>query len=169
MSIEDAVRKRGFRQWYERQLIEGHAYLVTGLLSLLMTALALETIEFRASIVNSIALALVAAIGGWLSLFAWKQFTKLLSCAQALAEQAVCGECRDVRQVRCRRGVRFPPGADRPFARRPLPEVPAQVADGVMSNWGPDVLLARGALEEAAMHIPPWRWGYRVADSPATL
>jgi hypothetical protein len=94
MSIEDAVRKRGFRQWYERQLIEGHAYLVTGLLSLLMTALALETIEFRASIVNSIALALVAAIGGWLSLFAWKQFTKMLSCAQALAEQAVCGECR---------------------------------------------------------------------------
>ena len=38
--------------------------------------------------------ALVAAIGGWLSLFAWRQFTKLLSCAQALAEQAVCGECR---------------------------------------------------------------------------
>src|SRR5688500_2468349 len=94
MSIEDAVRKRGFRQWYERQLIEGHAYLVTGLLSLLMTALALETIGFRASIVNSIALALVAAIGAWLSLFAWKQFTKRLSCAQTLAEQAVCGECR---------------------------------------------------------------------------
>ena len=94
MSIEDAVRKRGFRQWYERQLIEGHAYLVTGLLSLLMTAIALETIEFRASIVNSIALALVAAIGGLLAIFAWRQFTKLLSCAQALAEQAVCSECR---------------------------------------------------------------------------
>ncbi len=94
MSIDDAVRKRGFHQWYERQLIEGHAYLVTGLLSLLMTALALEVIEFRESIPNSIVLALVAAIGGWLSFIAWKQFTKLLSCAQSLAGQAVCGECR---------------------------------------------------------------------------
>jgi hypothetical protein len=94
MSIDDAVRKRGFHQWYERQLIEGHAYLVTGLLSLLMTALALEMIEFRASIATSIVLALVAAISGWLSFTAWKQFVKLLSCAQSLAGQAVCGECR---------------------------------------------------------------------------
>ena len=94
MTIEDAVRKRGFRKWYERQLIESHAYLVTGLLSLVMTAIALETIEFGASVDNSIALMLVAAIGGWLSLLAWKQFAKLLACAEALAEQAVCGKCR---------------------------------------------------------------------------
>jgi hypothetical protein len=94
MSIDEAVRKRGFHQWYERQLIEGHAYLVTGLLSLLMAALALEMIEFRESILNSMVLALVAAIGGWLSLSAWRQFTKLMACAQSLAGQAVCGKCR---------------------------------------------------------------------------
>lgn len=94
MSIDDALRKRGFRRWYERQLIESHAYLVTGFLSLIMMAIALEVIEFRASIVNAIALALIAAAGGWLTIFAWKQFTTLLSRAEALAGQAVCSGCR---------------------------------------------------------------------------
>ena len=94
MSFDDALRKRGFRRWYERQLVESHAYLVTGLLSIIMMALALEVIEFRASLANAIVLALVAAGGGWLAIFAWKQFTKLLFRAEALAGQAVCGGCR---------------------------------------------------------------------------
>lgn len=94
MPIDAAVRKRGFRRWYERQLIESHAYLVTGILSLVMMALALETIEFRASLANALALTLVAGAGGALALFAWRQFTMLLSRAEALAAQAVCAQCR---------------------------------------------------------------------------
>jgi hypothetical protein len=94
MSIDDAVRKRGFRRWYERQLIESHAYLVTGLLSLIMMAIALETIEFRDSFANALVLAAIAAAGGLLAIFAWKQFNKLLFRAEALAGQAVCSACR---------------------------------------------------------------------------
>jgi len=94
MSIDDALRKRGFRRWYERQLVESHAYLVTGILSLIMMAIALEVIEFRESIANAFALALIAGSGGGLAIFAWKQFSKLLLRAEALAGQAVCGECR---------------------------------------------------------------------------
>ena len=93
MSVDDAVRERGFRRWYERQLIESHAYLVTGLLSLFMMAIAIEMIEFRESVSNAIMLAAVAAVGGWLTLFAWKQFSRLLFRAEALAEQAVCAQC----------------------------------------------------------------------------
>jgi hypothetical protein len=94
MSFDDALRKRGFRRWYERQLVESHAYLVTGLLSLIMMAIAIEVIEFRESLPNALVLALIAASGGWLAIFAWKQFTKLLFRAESLAGQAVCGECR---------------------------------------------------------------------------
>jgi len=94
MSIDDAVRKLGFRRWYERQLVESHAYLVTGFLSLIMMAIALEVIEFRESIANAIVLALIATTGGWLAIFAWKQFTKLLFRAESLASQAVCSGCR---------------------------------------------------------------------------
>ena len=94
MSIDDAVRKRGFRRWYERQLVESHAYLVTGVLSVIMTLIALETIEFRESLANTLALVAIAAGGGWLSIFAWKQFSRLLFRAEALAGQAVCQTCR---------------------------------------------------------------------------
>lgn len=94
MSIDDAVRKRGFRRWYERQLVESHAYLVTGVLSLIMMAIALEVIEFGESFANALLLSAVAAGGGWLAVFAWKQFSRLLLRAEMLASQAVCGGCR---------------------------------------------------------------------------
>jgi hypothetical protein len=29
MALDDALRQRGFRRWYERQLIEAHAYLAS--------------------------------------------------------------------------------------------------------------------------------------------
>ena len=63
------------------------------MLSLFMMAIALETIEFRESVMNAILLAAVAAVGGWLTLFAWKQFHRLLYRAEALAGQAVCAQC----------------------------------------------------------------------------
>jgi hypothetical protein len=94
MTIDQAVRERGFRRWYERQLVESHAYLVTGLLSLFMMAIALEVIAFRESIANAIVLAAIALAGGALTVFAWKQFHRLLFRAEALAGQAVCSQCR---------------------------------------------------------------------------
>ena len=94
MLIDDALRQRGFRRWYERQLIEGHAYLVTGFLSLIMMALALETIAFRESIGNALTLILIAGAGGWLVIFALNRFKVLLMQAEALAGQAVCSQCR---------------------------------------------------------------------------
>jgi hypothetical protein len=94
MRLDDALRERGFRRWYERQLIESHAYLVTGILSLIMMAIALETMAFRESIANALALVAIAGGGGWLCIFAWGRFRGLLSNAEALAEQAVCSQCK---------------------------------------------------------------------------
>jgi hypothetical protein len=93
MRFDEALRQRGFRRWYQRQLIEGHAYLVTGILSLIMMGVALETIAFRESLVNALVLALVACAGGWLFIFG-NRFKGLMSTAETLAEQATCTECR---------------------------------------------------------------------------
>jgi hypothetical protein len=93
MRFDDVLRKRGFRRWYERQLIEGHAYLVTGILSVIMMSIALETIAFRESLPNALALVVIAGAGGALAIFAWTKFTGLMSNAEALAEQAVCTQC----------------------------------------------------------------------------
>lgn len=93
MSIEDGIRKYGFRRWYDRRLIEGHAYLVTGFLSLIMMAIALEVIQFRESLGGFAALLAVGSAGAMLCLFAWRQFTRLLGEAEHLAGQAVCSSC----------------------------------------------------------------------------
>jgi len=93
MALDDDLRQRGFRRWYERQLIESHAYLVTGFLALIMMAVALEVIEFRRSAANLLFLVAVASGGGLVCLFAWRRFTQTLFRAEAIAEQAVCGAC----------------------------------------------------------------------------
>lgn len=93
MRLDDDLKRRGFRRWYERQLIEAHAYLISGFLSLIMMAIALETIEFRESLANTLMLALVAACGGGAMLIGWRRFTRQLFVAETLAEQATCKSC----------------------------------------------------------------------------
>ncbi len=94
MRLDDAIRRDGFRRWYERQLYEGHAYLVTGFLALIMMAIALEVIAFRDSAVGLVALIAIGAAGGALCVFAWRRFTVLLGRAEYVAERAVCPACR---------------------------------------------------------------------------
>ena len=86
--IADAIRKRGFRRWHERQLIEGHLWLVTGFLAMIMMAIALETVEFRSGPRGFFALVAVAVGGGALCVFAWKRFTAQLFRAEYLSERA---------------------------------------------------------------------------------
>jgi hypothetical protein len=94
MHLDEALRHGGFRRWYERQLIEGHVWLVTAFLALIMVAIALEAIDFRASRANVLALGLVVLAGVGLVTFAIRRFHVLVGRAEALAGQAVCSECR---------------------------------------------------------------------------
>jgi hypothetical protein len=95
MSIDESIRRVGFRRWYERQLIEGHLWLVTGFLSLIMMAVALEVIPFRESFAGSLTLLVVGASGALLCVVAWRKFTQLLFRAEHFAGQAVCAQCRE--------------------------------------------------------------------------
>ena len=72
MPLPEAIRKRGFRRWYSRQLVEGHAHLVTGFLSLIMMAIALEEIEFRHTAAGWLSLLAIAGVGGGICLLAWR-------------------------------------------------------------------------------------------------
>jgi hypothetical protein len=94
MHLDEALRHGGFRRWYERQLIEGHVWLVTAFLALIMVAIALEAIDFRASPANLLVLVSVLAAGIALIAFAVRRFHVLLGRAEVLAEQAVCSQCQ---------------------------------------------------------------------------
>ncbi len=93
MRLDDEIRRRGFRRWYERQLVEGHVWLVTGLLALIMMAIALEVGGFRQSAAGFAALLAIGAAGGALCVFAWRRFTALLFRAEHVAGQATCPSC----------------------------------------------------------------------------
>ncbi len=93
MNLSVAIGARGFRRWYERQLAESFAYLTTGVLSLIMTALAIEMLEFRSTAAGLLALVAIGVAGGALCVFAWQRFHHLLYRAEYLAEKAVCGKC----------------------------------------------------------------------------
>lgn len=93
MPLVDAIRKNGFTRWYERQLYESFACLVTGFLALIMTAIAIEVTEFRQSVSGLIGLLVIAAGGGALCVHAWSRFHRLLARAEHFAGQAHCPAC----------------------------------------------------------------------------
>jgi hypothetical protein len=92
--LSATIGERGFRRWYERQLVESFAHMITGVLSLIMMAIAIEMLEFRATAGGWIALAAIAAAGGGLCVFSWRRFHRQLARAEYLAEQATCSQCR---------------------------------------------------------------------------
>lgn len=93
MEPGDSIRQRGFRRWYEQQLYESFALVVTGFVSLIMMAIALEATEFRASAAGLLALVSIAFVGGGVCMFAWRRFHRLLLRAEHLAERATCTGC----------------------------------------------------------------------------
>jgi hypothetical protein len=89
----DAIRKLGFKKWYEHQLIESHAYLITCFLCLILVAALLEGFSFRA--LGSRALAVLAlmvggALVGWFSL---RRYGALMRRAEQLSTRSTCEQC----------------------------------------------------------------------------
>ena len=88
------IRRRGFRRWYERQLIESHAYLVTAFLALILLLAGYEAMEFlRGSPMYYLATFGGASLSGVLVWVAWQRFTVLLARAELFAESADCPGC----------------------------------------------------------------------------
>lgn len=94
MEPASSIEKLGFKRWYERQLIEGHAWLVSCFLCALAIAAILEVTGFRlTSVTGLIALAFVYAAGllCWHSL---KRYRAIMAEAERLSEQSTCKTCR---------------------------------------------------------------------------
>lgn len=93
--IGKEIQRRGFRRWYERQLIESHAYLLTAFLALILLLAGFEAMdEMRGSPVYYLAIVGVAAASGTLMWVAWQRFIVLLARAELFAGSAACPGCR---------------------------------------------------------------------------
>ena len=93
MSPADGISKLGFRRWYERQLIESHAYLVTGFLCLILIAASFEGFSLREASVQSLTTLATMFLAGAIGLAALKRYIDVLARAEHIAEHSTCTSC----------------------------------------------------------------------------
>jgi len=93
MTPAEGIMKLGFRRWYERQLIEGHMYFVTCILSMLVVAVCLEQIDWRGPAGQIVFMLGAIAAGGAVCLGSLRRYSFLLARAEALGSQSSCAQC----------------------------------------------------------------------------
>jgi Zn ribbon nucleic-acid-binding protein len=93
MQPGQAIRRLGFRRWYERQLFESFAWLATCLLSGVVFAAILEFVGFAGGGLSALLTLLVLYVVGLMGVTAWRTFWRSLTRAQALAGSATCPQC----------------------------------------------------------------------------
>jgi hypothetical protein len=93
MQVTRYIERHGFRRWYERQLIESHAYLALGFVALIFLLSGLELLSHAEAGMRYV-IVVTAAAGGMLLVVAWRRFGVLLSRAEHFAEAATCPQCK---------------------------------------------------------------------------
>jgi hypothetical protein len=94
MTSAEGIRRLGFRRWYERQLIEGHVYLVTCILSAVLVLACFEAVNWRGSFAGMAIMLLAAGAGLALALASLRRYRLIVVRAECLGEQSTCAGCR---------------------------------------------------------------------------
>jgi len=93
VTVADGIRKFGFRRWYERALIEGHAFLASGFLGMILAFCGIEAMGDRGD-GSSAMLALIAmAIGSYMTVSGLRRYRRILILASRLSSAATCASC----------------------------------------------------------------------------
>jgi predicted Zn finger-like uncharacterized protein len=93
MKLAVGIRKLGFRKWYERELLQGHAHLVLCFLCFIGLFAAFEgssrSLPLGEQLVDAATIVLFTVTGAW----ALRRYLFLLGHAEAVANQADCPQC----------------------------------------------------------------------------
>ena len=93
MTPADGIRKLGFRRWYERQLIESHAWFITCFLCLILALACAEDLRLKEGGVQTLLMLSIIAAAAALGVMALKRYRHLLDRAECIAEQTTCARC----------------------------------------------------------------------------
>lgn len=108
------IGKLGFRRWHERQLIEGHVWLATGLLCSVALGVLVEAVGFDGPLLQRLATLATAFAAGLIACYAFNAYARIAIRAQRLADRSTCSSCgsygryaltaasQEVMSVRCR-------------------------------------------------------------------
>ena len=111
MEPADSIARLGFARWYERRLIEGHAWFISVVICLVAIAACMEELSFRGSLLRLFGYVAVVAGSALIALYGMWRYQKILSEAERIGEHATCPACGayarfrmiSPSQVRCRK------------------------------------------------------------------
>jgi hypothetical protein len=93
-SCSSDIARLGFRKWYERRLIEAHAWLVTAFLCVIVIAAGLEVLTFKGSLLAALGSAGVVFFAGLIAWHGVRRFIAILAQAEHLGSQSTCVSCK---------------------------------------------------------------------------
>ena len=93
MEPVDSIRRLGFARWYERRLIEGHAWFVSCFFCMIAIAACMEELSFRGSTARLLAYVSLVAAAAVIGIYGMVRYQKILTEAEQLGENATCGGC----------------------------------------------------------------------------
>ena len=111
MEPADSIGRLGFARWYERRLIEGHAWFISAFICIVAIAACAEELSFRGSFGRLLLYVTVIAAAAAICVYGLVRYQKILTEAELLGEHATCGACGayarfrliSPSQVRCRK------------------------------------------------------------------
>ncbi|HEY8552991.1 MAG TPA: hypothetical protein VIL43_00455 [Burkholderiales bacterium] len=93
MSTGERIRKLGFKRWYERTLIESHAFLVSSFLGMILTFSGIELIGEHESIQGLLLGVAGTGAGAGIMLHGMNRYFRSLLLAETLSDRATCPRC----------------------------------------------------------------------------
>lgn len=87
------IGRLGFRKWYERQLLEGHAWFVSCFLCVIAIAACMEELSFRGPFGRLLAYGSFVSLAGVVAIYGFLRFQRIMVEAERIGEQATCTAC----------------------------------------------------------------------------
>jgi len=92
--LAEGIRKVGFRKWYERELLSGHAHMLLALLCTIALLASLELFQ-GGTVAEKLVDVGIFFTSGAIGLWALRRYLYLLMHAEAMADQANCPGCKE--------------------------------------------------------------------------
>src|SRR5262245_35120182 len=93
MQAVRAIARIGFRRWYERRLIEAHAWLVTAVLCAVVFAVVFEGVSLKGEPLAALGSAGAAFVSILICAYGVRRFLQILAEAERFGSQSTCARC----------------------------------------------------------------------------
>ncbi len=97
-TTSDRMERLGFRKWYERELLSGHAHMVLAILSVVALMASME--GFRSGPAVRVENVLFVVVSAVIGLWALRRYLFLTMRAEVVANQANCPDCGEYGRFR---------------------------------------------------------------------